>query len=99
MLRRTIGLLTLLTSFVACNKFLEVETPPTALVTEKVFRDSVTATSAMAGIYERMMESQLNAFNSSGVLLLACLLMSCWLQVPMYITVSSIFIACLLIIG
>jgi len=69
MLQRTIGLLMLLTSFVACEKFLEVEPPPTAMVTENVFRDSVTATAAMAGIYERLMESQSNVFNGSGVLL------------------------------
>src|ERR1700676_555164 len=42
---------------ISCNKFVEVDAPNTQLVTEEVFTSDATATSAVLGIYIRMMGS------------------------------------------
>ena len=41
--------------FSACDKFVEVDPPKNQLSTEKVFRDSLSATSAILGIYSSML--------------------------------------------
>ena len=49
-----LGLSTLLYS---CKKFISIDPPKTALVSVSVFSDDATATAAITGIYNRMMEA------------------------------------------
>ena len=50
----------------ACEEFVEVDPPDTALVGETVFDDDINASAAMLGIYGRMVESAGTMFTSGG---------------------------------
>ena len=47
-----------------CEDFVEVDPPTTSLVGEIVFKDDITATSAMLGIYANMVESAATMFTN-----------------------------------
>ena len=49
------GLLALLST--GCKKFVQVDAPPTQLVTSSVFDNSATATSALTGVYAQMVNN------------------------------------------
>ena len=46
----------------SCEDFVEIDPPETGLVGETVFEDDVNASSAMSGIYSRMVESNASVF-------------------------------------
>lgn len=48
-----------------CKKFVEVESPRNQLVTEKTFSNDGTATSAVVGLYNRMMNTNLYFMNGA----------------------------------
>ncbi|NOT93909.1 RagB/SusD family nutrient uptake outer membrane protein [Ferruginibacter sp.] len=52
----------------SCKKFIEVEDPNDQLNSDKVFKDSSTATSAITGIYSEMLTNR-NLFSNSAVTL------------------------------
>ena len=52
-----LGLMILVNIFISCKDFVEVDPPETSLVGETVFEDDINATTAMVGIYARMVES------------------------------------------
>ena len=50
------GLLLLLAT-PSCKKFVDIDSPKTQIITAEIFKNDATATSAITGIYSRMMNS------------------------------------------
>lgn len=51
-----------------CKKFIQIEPPPTQLVTASVFNSNATATDAQTGIYTKMINTSLNFSVDNGLL-------------------------------
>ncbi len=66
--RLLICLCTWMILFTACKKFLQVPPPQTELVNTSVYNNPSTATAAVLGIYEKMMESAA-VFSNGGITL------------------------------
>lgn len=56
----------LISFFISCEEFVEVDAPRTSLIGETVFEEDVTAEAAVVGIYAQMMENASTMFTSEA---------------------------------